>query len=961
MKGLQSLTGQPSNYWVRYILKEIIDNSLEACDHPEILVDLNINDETTQLSIKDNGPGIPENIIYHIFKDVYSFGGSKRHYKLPTRGQQGNALMTVLGIQSLLNHPLFVISNDRKYIIQVIKNDVLDEYEISIEKEPVENIHGLKIVIEGNLNSFTEYYGDGSVENTVYNTVLHFSELNPQASFIFIKNDEQILSLPQQKSCKMHTLILNGCTTGKSIWFSFEDFQERLKADYRVMPELSIADFIKEFYGLSSYKKQKKVLSKTSLTSHEALSVFFSDKNVVRELTWSLYQAMRSETNIFSKRTLDKTLGSIGKKGMVHGVHHFLKNMYDDPGTLYEALKGIIDEFHNKDITFDYQDFFVYYGAGDVKETDEKVIPFYYELIAVPISSRKYYEHESVLIFGINQSFLYSYPQVDITIKTNKKEEEHHYSILSAFNKLHYPFKIVCNLTCPTVDFQDKGKQTFDLSPFNDVIGLVVGKVIRKIQRNILPKLNKLNEDDELVYENYLEGKAPIGFIKNTVFSLFEDVYNKATENGKYSLLQRQFFYALRPYFISICNRLGYKYTYDSTIHNKEPLELKYNTFQKKVDDYEKNVLGERIIFKDDRGFFVEPHSNKKVDLGTSSIKRYIHEIERGLREEYNNLLFVEKTGFYELLHNDFQLSKKYDIGIIQCKGWANNSVRKLIEEIQRRKPDINLFVLTDFDIAGLGIASNIKKPDELSAIDIFENVTRLGVTLQDVQYYDLPVESVVLKKTMISQVSNSLVNGEITQDEYEFLSKGQRVEINAFTPVELKEYLENKFREYNVKKLIPERDHLEYLEELTLDDEKDSAIKSAIGDFVINATKEKLWDFVIDHLSDISSGDAEKGLERLYDEESLYDAVVNALKVSPVEGWKEINRKELDSRRSDRQRILDDFRGEISKKVRDILKDVKISFDFTNCNFCDSSNRQLVDENNFTNNSKNENKGDNR
>lgn len=39
--GLYSLTGQSKHEWLRYIIKELIDNSLEATDTPIIVVELN--------------------------------------------------------------------------------------------------------------------------------------------------------------------------------------------------------------------------------------------------------------------------------------------------------------------------------------------------------------------------------------------------------------------------------------------------------------------------------------------------------------------------------------------------------------------------------------------------------------------------------------------------------------------------------------------------------------------------------------------------------------------------------------------------------------------------------------------------------------------------------------------------------------------------------------------------------
>jgi hypothetical protein len=106
--GLTSLTGQPSHNWGRYVVKELVDNALEAVEgteNPAVTVRLRRvgrgrRSWIPRVEVEDNGPGIPAGTLEKI-AGVDAFGGTKRHYALPTRGTQGNALMTIIGIQSL--------------------------------------------------------------------------------------------------------------------------------------------------------------------------------------------------------------------------------------------------------------------------------------------------------------------------------------------------------------------------------------------------------------------------------------------------------------------------------------------------------------------------------------------------------------------------------------------------------------------------------------------------------------------------------------------------------------------------------------------------------------------------------------------------------------------------------------------------------------------------------------------
>ena len=536
-------------------------------------------------------------------------------------------------------------------------------------------------------------------------------------------------------------------TTGKVIWFTKEEFCNRVKADVRVLPELKLLQFVSEFYGFSSYQKAKEVIDElnhdepaSGFISYggvtiDTISDFFNGTHLNEGVARRLYEIMCEHTERFNERGLPKSLGSIGKEGMKYSLLESLKLSGG-----YEDVENIVEHAHKVDARIQsIDDLIVYYSKGAISEYNGKVVPHYFELIAIPISWQKETfgwhsrEHQFCLTFGINQSFVYSVPSVNLFIKRRGGKGETYSSINSAFYDFDYRFKAICNLTCPTIDFKDKGKQLFDTDPFVETINEVLGKTIRKFQADIIPVLNKLNErnnDDDDDWE--LEGKAPKGFIKQFVFDNFMKVYNNATEAGRYTLTQRQFYYPFRDLFMNEIKRLGYRYTYKSTFDNPERLKLNFDTFETYVDNYEVEVLGERIIYKKDRGFFVEPHSGKRVNLGTASVQNYSPNLK-----QYGSLLFVEKSGFYELLHEEFELTKKYDIGLINSEGFATNALRGLVEKIQAANSEIKLYVLTDFDIKGLGIAKNAKKPDELSAVDMFD-CKCLGLTYQDIVDYAL-------------------------------------------------------------------------------------------------------------------------------------------------------------------------------------------------------------------------------
>ncbi|KXB08000.1 hypothetical protein AKJ56_02000, partial [candidate division MSBL1 archaeon SCGC-AAA382N08] len=167
----------------------------------------------------------------------------------------------------------------------------------------------------------------------------------------------------------------------------------------------------------------------------------------------------------------------------------------------------------------------------------------------------------------------------------------------------------------------------------------------------------------------------PKGFIKEWLRDSFMKVYNEVSENGRLTVPMQQFWYVMRPDFKETKERYGYKWSCNSSWDDKKPLTLKRDTFHKYVRNYEKEELGKRLIYSSERGFFIEPHSNRKVDLETESINRYDPDLE-----QINNLLFVEKSGFFKLIHEDAELTKKFDIGMINARGYNVIAGRDLIE-----------------------------------------------------------------------------------------------------------------------------------------------------------------------------------------------------------------------------------------------------------------------------------------
>ena len=98
---LSTLTGVGTSHFASVCLKELVDNSLDACETagvaPEISVEARNEQGAIRLAVSDNGPGIPPEVVRKVL-DYNIRVSDKAAYRSPTRGAQGNALKTIIGI-----------------------------------------------------------------------------------------------------------------------------------------------------------------------------------------------------------------------------------------------------------------------------------------------------------------------------------------------------------------------------------------------------------------------------------------------------------------------------------------------------------------------------------------------------------------------------------------------------------------------------------------------------------------------------------------------------------------------------------------------------------------------------------------------------------------------------------------------------------------------------------------------
>ncbi len=332
-KELRAQIGHDKNFWPIAILRELIDNSLDACEKTDIAPIIEIGIKDDYITVSDNGTGIPIDIITKSQDYLYRVS-DKAYYISPTRGQMGNALKVIYAAP-------FVVDPENPGYVEISSHGELHHISITMDR-----IAG-KPVIKDEVSSF--------VRNGT------FVKINSTSLLFLLNNDDSYKTAPTPQELiegytafNPHvTFILNGTRyeatepgwkkwtkdmPTSAHWYNTETISD-LVAGYLVKErnngqnKKSVREFVSEFRGLSGTAKQKKV---TEDFYRADLSMFEKDGDIDRESLKILLDKMQVEC-IAPKPQM---LGIVGKD-------HFTKWMIDhggaEPSITYNIKKGFDD------------------------------------------------------------------------------------------------------------------------------------------------------------------------------------------------------------------------------------------------------------------------------------------------------------------------------------------------------------------------------------------------------------------------------------------------------------------------------------------------------------------------------------------------------------------------------------------------------------------------------------------
>ena len=567
-------------------------------------------------------------------------------------------------------------------------------------------------------------------------------------------------------------------------WYRSQDLEKLIALLLQVErsggKSLSVNEFIRGFSGLSGTAKAKEVASKAGLTKamlHDLVVGNNLDRNKIQT---SLLPAMLDGTRPIKPEKL----------GMLGPEHCKQRLLYYDTAIdsiEYRVAKGIAYEQRVGSISL--------YG-----------LPYYLE-IAFGINNKS--ELRRTLHVGVNFSPSLYPPFRDLDDALN-----------DALCGKNDPVMLLVHITCPRIDFTDRGKTkaTLPSEIVNDLrrlIKLVTAKFTqakRKADREgriPIQAFNALRNDN----------KSKPMTVKAAAYQVMEQAYLKASSGGTLPANARQIMYAARPLIIELTGKTT-------------PWSDSATFTQGHLNDYiaeNSDKCAKWDVVFDDRGHFTEPHTGKSIGIGTLKVRGYIQgwhqsiglgrklpevavELEtHGPALRYRFALFIEKEGFMPLLEKA-QIAERYDLAIMSTKGMSTTSARKLTEQLSN--DGVTILVLHDFDKVGFTICHTLQNDTRRYQFKSAPKVIDIGLRIGDVEELGLEKEAVEYKDK--EDPRQGIIERGATQDEANFLVRkenerwiGDRVELNAMDSRQFLDWLERKLQAHSVEKFIPDNQNV--------------------------------------------------------------------------------------------------------------------------------------------------------
>jgi hypothetical protein len=430
-KELVAQTGHEAHKWPLVIIKELVDNGIDACEETEIAPFIKVAITTgkrrkpTRIVVADNGRGIPPKTIIGIIDYTVRIS-SREAYISPTRGRQGNALKTILPMAYVLGGKgkgeTWIEARGRKHRIQFSVNQ--------IKQEPiVKNITSRSRITTG--TRVTVFLPDKIDPDEIKDLLAQFIWVNPHLTLQLIVDGKTLIG---HRATNPGWRKYRACDATSAHWYTLEQIeryagaliardQEQRRA---ARQKYTVREFIAQFRGMSATEKQKDILRGLG-AAHMSLHQFFGSESEVN------HQRMQKLLRLLQKHTRPVRPELLGVIGEEH-----LRQMIVSAGGEPASFKYFANPGH-----------------------DANGLPYIVEIATCPFKKWVAGKQETrgrVLITGINFSATLENPFESFRGMEGMDE------ILENLRAgSHAPVIVCVHYDCPHIEYLDRGKSRIGL------------------------------------------------------------------------------------------------------------------------------------------------------------------------------------------------------------------------------------------------------------------------------------------------------------------------------------------------------------------------------------------------------------------------------------------------------------------------------------------------------------------
>jgi DNA topoisomerase VI subunit B len=754
---LQTKTGQPREHFADVVLKELLDNGADAAEMAGVAPVLHIGIKRSRrflkIYVRDNGPGIPPGAVESIL-NFRTKTSDKAAYPTPTRGLQGNALKTIVGMSYALGQacPIVVEGGGTRHLITA-SLDPAGEARIERATE-VSDKPGTRFTVTLPISGLKFFPGTWARS---------FSLFNPHAvvKILEIERPGKHANCEPKKVASFYrsTVDFPGSwsrflpTELPSPWWFDGSALNKLAfshigASRRGARDLPLREFVQNLRGLSSNLKAKQVCDIFQSIRH--LSDFEKDPGLVG----NLLAVMQKET----KPPSPAVLGCVGES-------HFR--------TKFQAWFGVKRFWYRK-----------------VKVLDDGV-PYVFE-VAVAHTRRK-----GAYLHGVNFSPSFDDPFVSTFLDGPEFSAS---SVASFLEQAHaHPrdddrpgvhTAVAVHITGPRLQFLDQGKTRLSVPDcvaerITAALWLATKTLYREQERRKRDAAKQARADRN-------RAKKPRkGELRDSVFEVLPEALRIGTGDGEYPISAHTLYYKVRP-----------------LIQPLTSLELTSDYFEQSLLPLFQRCVGtEYQVYYEPRGILHEPHTRIQVPLGTREVEAYVFPDFL-----YDKILFIEKKGLWPVLEKA-RLGELFDMAIIAGEGYASEACRVLFSSAHRGV-NYQLFVVHDADPYGYNILRTLS--EETSRMPGYSvEVVDLGLKLGEGLALGLQTEEFTRKKALPKELILNEVEREHFEGQ-QVTPKSwlcRRIELNAFSSPDLIAYLKRNLESSGVRgKVIPPDERLQEL-----------------------------------------------------------------------------------------------------------------------------------------------------